>query len=198
MDPISRICLPKLRRNILALTLTTALPASAQLPLQQDDVVCLVGNALADRMQHDGWVNNANLALYTNAIKQVAAENGTAFVDLFTSSQTLYAKAKTPLTLNGVHPLPEGNRQLGEVNGKIYAPEKGVPPMTASESLLGDNEMAAVLTYVRSSWGNQAAPVLPETVKKVRAANKSRSIFWKPEELLKDHPMESPQAPKSK
>jgi mono/diheme cytochrome c family protein/lysophospholipase L1-like esterase len=77
-----------------------------------------------------------------------------------------------------------------EVNGKVYDPEKGVPPMTAFESLLNDNEMAAVLTYVRNSWGNKAAPVLPETVKKVRAATKDRSIFWKPEELLKDHPME--------
>jgi mono/diheme cytochrome c family protein len=62
--------------------------------------------------------------------------------------------------------------------------------MTAFEALLNDKEMAAVLTYVRNSWGNKAAPVLPETVKKVRAANKDRSIFWKPEELLKDHPLE--------
>jgi mono/diheme cytochrome c family protein/sugar lactone lactonase YvrE len=77
-----------------------------------------------------------------------------------------------------------------EVKGKIYDPEKGVPPMTAFEALLNDKEMAAVLTYVRNSWGNKAAPVLPETVKKVRAANKDRSIFWKPEELLKDHPLE--------
>lgn len=77
-----------------------------------------------------------------------------------------------------------------EVNGKVYDPEKGVPPMTAFESLLNDDEVAAVLTYVRNSWGNEAAPVLPETVKRVRAANKERSIFWKPEELLKDHPME--------
>ena len=78
-----------------------------------------------------------------------------------------------------------------EVNGKVFDPEKGVPPMTAFESLLKDEEMAAVLTYVRNSWGNKASPVSPETVKKVRAANKDRSIFWKPEELLKDHPMEA-------
>ncbi len=76
-----------------------------------------------------------------------------------------------------------------EVNGKVYDPAKGVPPMTAFESLLKDDELAAVLTYVRNSWGNKADPVNPETVKKVRAATKGRSIFWKPEELLKDHPM---------
>jgi mono/diheme cytochrome c family protein len=76
-----------------------------------------------------------------------------------------------------------------EVNGKVYDPAKGVPPMTPFASMLDDKEVAAVLTYVRNSWGNQAAPVKPETVKKVREANKTRSTFWKPEELLKDHPM---------
>jgi len=76
-----------------------------------------------------------------------------------------------------------------EVNDKIYDPSKGVPPMTAFGALLDDKEMAAVLTYVRNSWGNKAAPVKPETIKKVRAATSDRSIFWKPEELLKDHPM---------
>jgi len=60
---------------------------------------------------------------------------------------------------------------------------------------LKDEEMAAVLTYVRNSWGNKASPVSPETVKKVREANKDRSNFWKPEELLKDHPMEAPSTP---
>jgi mono/diheme cytochrome c family protein/lysophospholipase L1-like esterase len=76
-----------------------------------------------------------------------------------------------------------------EVNGKVYDPAKGVPPMTAFGSLLKDDEVAAVLTYVRNSWGNKADPVKPETVKKVREATKDRSTFWKPEELLKDHPM---------
>lgn len=76
-----------------------------------------------------------------------------------------------------------------EVNGKTYDPTKGVPPMTAFGAILDDKEAAAVLTYVRNSWGNKAAPVKPETVKKVRAATSDRSIFWKPEELLKEHPM---------
>jgi hypothetical protein len=26
------------------------------LPLQDGDTVCIIGNALAERMQHDGWV----------------------------------------------------------------------------------------------------------------------------------------------
>lgn len=77
-----------------------------------------------------------------------------------------------------------------EVNGKVYDPEKGVPPMTAFGSILKDKEIAAVLTYVRNSWGNKATPVSADTVKKVREATKDRDIFWKPEELLRDHPLE--------
>ena len=41
----------------LALAVTTI--ASAQLPLQKEDRICIIGNGLADRMQHDGWVETA-------------------------------------------------------------------------------------------------------------------------------------------
>ena len=77
-----------------------------------------------------------------------------------------------------------------EVKGVTYDPAKGIPPMTAFGAILKDDEIAAVLTYVRNSWGNKAAPVAPETVKKVREAVKDRTTFWKPEELLKAHPLE--------
>lgn len=87
------------------------------------------------------------------------------------------------IVLHGIHGVME-------VNGKVYDPEKGVPPMTAFGSILKDEEIADVLTYVRNSWGNKAAPVSTDTVKKIREATKDRSIFWKPEELLKDHPLE--------
>ena len=61
--------------------------------------------------------------------------------------------------------------------------------MTAFRSLLKDEEVAAVLTFVRNTWGNKAAPVTAATVKDVRAKTIDRTIFWKPEELLKDHPL---------
>ena len=73
----------------------------------------------------DGHGNNVNLALYTGAIKQVADEKKAAFVDLFSASQGLYAKADSPLTLNGVHPLPEGNRKIGEVIASALTGQKG-------------------------------------------------------------------------
>ena len=77
------------------------------------------------------------------------------------------------------------------VNGKTYDPSRGVPPMTAFRSLLKDDELAAVLTFVRNTWGNKASPISPESVKKVREQTSDRSTFWKPEELLAEHPLEA-------
>lgn len=74
-----------------------------------------------------------------------------------------------------------------EVSGKKYP---GQVPMTPFGGLLNDEEMAAVLTYVRNSFGNQGSAILPERVKKVRAATESKQDFYSPEQLLKEHPME--------
>jgi mono/diheme cytochrome c family protein len=55
---------------------------------------------------------------------------------------------------------------------------------------LSDEEVAAVLTYVRQNpeWGNKAPEVKPERVKEVRAKTKGRNQPWTPEELLKISP----------
>ncbi|MDP7303602.1 MAG: GDSL-type esterase/lipase family protein, partial [Pirellulaceae bacterium] len=76
------------------------------------------------------------------------------------------------------------------VNGKTYDPARGVPPMTAFRNLLKDEELAAVLTFVRNTWGNKAAPVTLASVKMVREQTIDRTIFWKPDELLAEHPLE--------
>jgi len=72
-----------------------------------------------------------------------------------------------------------------EVNGVKYA---GQVPMTAVGAMYNDEEVAAVLTYVRNCWGNKAELISPEEVGAVRAATKDRKIFYKPEELLQEHP----------
>ncbi|MEY5027474.1 MAG: hypothetical protein RLZZ244_3002 [Verrucomicrobiota bacterium] len=72
-----------------------------------------------------------------------------------------------------------------ELNGKKY---DGQVPMTGFGGLLNDGELAAVLTFVRNSFGNEAAPVEAAQVAKVRAAYPGRLNFCTVEELLKDHP----------
>ena len=85
------------------------------------------------------------------------------------------------LTLKGLHgPM--------EIQGKAYP---GQVPMTQFEGLLDDEEVAAVLTYVRNAFGNKATPVSPEKVKEVRAAIKEKKGFYAPEELLNEHPLEA-------
>jgi len=78
-----------------------------------------------------------------------------------------------------------------DVSGQIFDPALGVPPMTAFHSLLNDQELAAVLTFVRNSWGNKASIITPEQVKAVREANLDRSTVWDPDELLAVHPLEA-------
>jgi mono/diheme cytochrome c family protein len=40
---------------------------------------------------------------------------------------------------------------------------------------LSDDEIAAVLSYIRSDWGNQAAPITPAAVKAQREATKGQT-----------------------
>jgi mono/diheme cytochrome c family protein len=50
---------------------------------------------------------------------------------------------------------------------------------------LSDAEVADVLTFVRNAFGNQAAPVTPQAVQKVRAATKEQPSFYSATELQK-------------
>jgi mono/diheme cytochrome c family protein len=67
-----------------------------------------------------------------------------------------------------------------EVAGEIYAGM--MPPWGGG---LDDEEIAAVATYVRSNFGNDAGPVTEDLVKRVRAEHAaSRKTPWTPQELL--------------
>ena len=59
------------------------------------------------------------------------------------------------------------------VNGVVY---NGQMPMFAA--ILTDGEIAAVLTHIRSQWGNKADEITEETVKKVREATKDKLTPW--------------------
>ncbi len=74
-----------------------------------------------------------------------------------------------------------------EVNGRTYP---GQVPMTPFGKLLNDEETAAVLTYVRNSFGNKASVIPVQKVKEIQDEIKGKTGFYSPEELLKEHPLE--------
>jgi len=58
--------------------------------------------------------------------------------------------------------------------------------MLAWRSQLKDEDIAAVLTYVRGNkeWGNSAGAVTVEKVTAIREATKDKAGYWSPDELL--------------
>jgi len=69
------------------------------------------------------------------------------------------------------------------LNGKPFAsPAPLMPPQGAA---LSDTQIADVLTYVRSNFGNKAAAVTPVEVAAIREAEKARSAMWTEAEILK-------------
>ena len=66
------------------------------------------------------------------------------------------------------------------VLGKDYP---GQVPMTPFEGMLNDDEMAAVLTYIKNAFGNKGAPILKEDVKKLRDKIADKKGFYSPQEL---------------
>lgn len=64
-----------------------------------------------------------------------------------------------------------------EVRGEVY---QGVMP---AWSQLSDRQIGAVLTYIRRSWGNEAAPISAEAVAEIREAEAGRSSAWTAEAL---------------
>ncbi len=63
----------------------------------------------------DGSANNEKLAVYTAAMRDVCADKKVLFVDLFAPTKELYAQAKRPLTMNGIHLLDHGDRAVADV-----------------------------------------------------------------------------------
>lgn len=66
----------------------------------------------------------------------------------------------------------------------LHGKEGPVGLMPAHGELLNDEQIAAVLTYVRRSWGQTAAPIDASEVQQIRAATAGRTRAWTPEELV--------------
>jgi mono/diheme cytochrome c family protein len=68
------------------------------------------------------------------------------------------------------------------VKGELWGPPRPttMPPL----GILSDEDIAAVLTYIRQAWGNQAPPVYPDDVARVRQETADRQAAWTEPELL--------------
>ena len=64
-----------------------------------------------------------------------------------------------------------------EVAGRVY--NQQMPPAPIKD----DEDIAAVMTYVRQAWGNDAPPVGPDLVREVREATSGRGRPLTPEDL---------------
>lgn len=84
---------------------------------------------------------------------------------------------ESPVTLT--HILLHGIQGKITVKGVSY---QGVMP---AWNHLSDAEIAAVMSYIRSDWGNKATPITADDVKKQRELTKARTGPYKNEEEIK-------------
>ena len=75
----------------------------------------------------DGKANNANLKLYTEAMKRVCDQKNVPFYDLFEISNQLYENSDVPLTMNGIHLTDHGNKELAQAIAPVLSPGKQLP-----------------------------------------------------------------------
>ena len=67
--------------------------------------------------------------------------------------------------IEGVYPALVGSEIVtGASEGVVHILLNGRGGMPSFRSDLADEEIAAVISYVRTSWGNDAGPVTPERV----------------------------------
>ena len=75
-----------------------------------------------------------------------------------------------------------------EVNGTTYS---GIMPPWGG--FLDDDQMAQVLTYIRTNFGNEGDAVLAEEVARIRESTKDRTEVWTIEELNKEENLGIPE-----
>ena len=68
----------------------------------------------------------------------------------------------------------------GPLSVNDYEYNLEMPPM----GFFADEDIAAILTFVRDRWHNSAPPITPQTVTRVRAQTADRGDSWTAEELL--------------
>jgi mono/diheme cytochrome c family protein len=77
-----------------------------------------------------------------------------------------------------------------KLKGQTFYPSKGVPPMPGFALLLSDEEVAAVIDYVRNSFGNESEFIQADQVSRIRQSIEGRQDFYRIEENMGEHPIQ--------
>jgi len=97
-----------------------------------------------------------------------------------------YPPLKNSPWLNGDPSVPI-SIVISGLQGEIMVEGKSYNGAMQPWGMLSDEDVANVLTYARSQWGNTGGPVTPEQVKIVREKIGNRGT-WTAEELKKTYP----------
>lgn len=139
--------------------------------------------------QHSGWFNAQVYAPYSSADQLEAGQpvSGDAAVrargkktyeavcGICHSPDGLGKPGQAPALAGSEWVITKGDSRLAHIplaglSGPIQVEGKDWNlSMAAMGAALSDDDLAAVLTYIRSSWGNNAGPVTSDDVKKARA-----------------------------
>jgi mono/diheme cytochrome c family protein len=147
--------------------------------------------SLAARETHDVMVNDTSVLPQKVAAGTGGAVNG---AEVFTRCATCHQSSG--LGVAGAYPPLAGSEWLinnPEVPIRIVLHGLQGPitvkgssfnsAMTPFADQLSDAEIAAVISYERSSWGNSASAITADQVKAVREATKGQTAPWKADDL---------------
>jgi mono/diheme cytochrome c family protein len=98
--------------------------------------------------------------------------------------------------LEGIAPPLAGTRWASEseerlarivlqgLRGSITVADKEYNLEMPAMGFFDDQDIAAILTYIRAAWGKPAESVSQETIGKIRTQTRERTDSWTVEELL--------------
>ena len=151
--------------------------------------------------QHSGWFNAQVYTPYRSAAELALCQPPTGGPDL-SRGKAVYENFCGLCHNNDgsgkpgqAPPFAGSEWALGSPNRVIRIPLAGLTgpiqvkgqqwnlAMPAMGAALSDDDLAAVLTYIRQSWGNKASAITPEQVKAVRAEVGNRTQPWTAEQL---------------
>ena len=141
----------------------------------------------------------SRLVLFLSFISPILAQDGGQLFTLYCSAcHGADGKGATGGTFPPLAGSPwlngDGDRAIKIVLHGLEGPVKvlgkdynlAMPPQGV---MLPDDQIAAILTHVRSSWGNKQSAITPQQVKACRKVTADRSAPWTSEEILKLHPL---------